>query len=211
MQTRKFIPMLAVMAVSMIAVGCGSSKKDAPKTTSSAAVVAPPTVTPPPPGGGTPPGATGTAPYSFEITKTGTNVYTTSTISTDNILKVKLKVGSYQGNNVHQATWLKTTITVNGHDVVPSYEASNYTYGVVGQTSNVIDFSADLSPGVPVTITVKQPMNDFYCTYWAGYDPNTWQPINPLYNSYPGCLKDVFSSHTWTATLYVQTNSTSAI
>lgn len=203
------IPILAVAILSLVA--CGSTKQ-APAPT---VVAGSSSVTVPPPSGGgtttTTTTTTGQAPYSFAISQTGSGSYTTGSITTDNILKVKIVVGNSQGNQVHQASELALEILVNGRVQVPLYTSSNYTYGLKGETSQVLDFSSSITPGVPVTITVRNPKNDFYCTYWAGYDPNTGQPINSLYNSYPGCRKEVASMHTWSANLIVQTNSTTSI
>jgi hypothetical protein len=127
--------------------------------------------------------------------------YTTAAISTDSVLKVKFKVGSYQGNNVGQADLLKVSISVNGTTIVPTYETSNYTYGEVGELSNTVDFSAYLSAGVSPTIVVSQPMNDWYCVTWD-------MGINSLYNNYPSCYKSVYQTHTWSGTIYVQTDNT---
>ena len=96
---------------------------------------------------------------------------------------------------------LKVSISVNGTTVVPTYESSNYTYGLVGEMSNTVDFSQYLSPGVPTTIKVDSPLNDFYCVYFG-------MGVNSLYNNYPSCYKAVFQSHTWSGQLFVQTSNT---
>lgn len=220
MKTLKYLPTAAlVLALGLQLSGCGKTKRVDPNadlaSAGSNSISAPPSGGTPPPPTTTPPSPTGQAPLSYEFSKYGNETYTTGTITTDNVLKVKFKVTAGQGNSVHQATELKVTIAVNGTEVTPTYTSSNYVYGKVGETSNVIDLSSYLSPGVPVTITVKNPMNDFYCTYWAGYywDSTTYsyQPVNPLYNSYPGCRKAVYQSHTWSGNLIVQTNSTTDI
>src|ERR1039458_10381769 len=46
-------------------------------------------------------------------------------------------------NVMNQATELNVTLTVNGAQIVPTYTASNYTYGIVGETSNAVNFSAN--------------------------------------------------------------------
>ncbi len=156
-------------------------------------------------------------PLSYEFSLNGNQNATTPNITTDNVLKVKFKVTAEQGNHVHKATELKVTIRVNGTDVTPQYTSSNYTYGRVGETSNVINLSSYVTPGVPVQIQVILPKNDFYCTYVPNpfyyWDPNTgaYQPTNPQYNAYPGCRKEVHSTHKWSGILIVQTSSTQAI
>jgi hypothetical protein len=163
-------------------------------------------------------------PLSYEFTLKGNQIASTGNITTDNVLKVKFRVTAEQGNHVHKATELKVTIAMGGTEVTPTYTANNYTYGMVGETSNVIDLSSYVTPGHPVQLQVKRPMNDFYCTYMPSpfwyWDPNTYsyQPVNPQYNSYPGCRKEVFVnssnsslSHNWSGVLLVQTSSTQAI
>jgi hypothetical protein len=154
-------------------------------------------------------------PYVFEINGlAGDQIAQTPPINTDNVLKVKFQVTAGQGNTVHQATELKVTIRVNGTEVTPQYTSDNWTYGKVGETSKVIDLSSYVTPGVDVKIQVKNPMNDFYCTYWGGYywDGNgVKQKVNPLYGVYPGCRKEVKDIHKWSGTLIVQTSSTKSI
>ena len=208
---------LTVLALALTLGACGKTTRFSNEdTTTTAAVVAPPAPTPPPPSS-TPPTSGGTAPYSFEFVKNGNQIYASNTITTDNVLKVKFRVGNTQGNNLHSATELNVVIRVNGTEIVPTYTSSNYTYGLVGETSNIIDFSSYLSPGVPVQIQVTSPKSDFYCTYAPNpfyyWDENTyaWQPVNPLYNAYPGCRKAVNSAHQWSGAIIVQTNSTTEI
>lgn len=158
--------------------------------------------------------ATITAPLSFELSELGAQEVAIPDIATNNLLKVKFTVGLEQGSNLHQATELKITITVNGTEVSPSFTSNNYMYGPVGQSSNVLDLSSYIVPGQPVRITLKQPKSDYYCTFWGGYytDSNgVNQLVNPLYNQYPGCRKEINPAHTWSGTLTVQTNSTEAI
>jgi hypothetical protein len=162
--------------------------------------------------------STGTnPPLSYEFTLLGTQTAVTPNITTDNVLKVKFKVTTNQGVSAHQASELAVTIAMNGVEVQPKYTSSNYTYGEIGETSNVIDLSSYVTPGQSVQITVKNPMNDFYCTYapvpFYYWDPTTYayQPVNPLYNAYPGCRKAVYSGHNWSGDLIVQTSNTLAI
>lgn len=215
MKTLFNIAMITVLGLTLGA--CGSTKRVAPKSTTTSPSTTSPTPPPPGGGGGDPPPVTGTAPLSYEFTKLGNETYVTGNITTDNVLKVRFKVTTGQGNIVHQASELKVSIAVNGTEVTPSYTENNYVYGRVGETSNIADLSAYITPGVPLQITVKTPMNDFYCTYAPNpfyyWDQNTgsYQPVNPLYNSYPGCRKAVYSSHNWSGILIVQTSTTSAI
>lgn len=212
------LPAYAMIAILGLTLGaCGSTKRVAPKTSTTPSTSSAPTVpVPSDPGDpGTPPPVSGTAPLSYEFTRTGAQTFTTGNITTDNILKVRFKVTTGQGNSVHQATELKVTIAVNGVEVTPTYTSENFVYGQVGETSNVMDLSQYITPGMPVAITVKFPMNDFYCTYWGGWylDEETWtyKPVNPQYNVYPGCRKAVHSTHNWSGILTVQTSSTSSI
>ena len=154
---------------------------------------------------------TGTQPpLSFEFSLKGNQVAQTPAITTDNVLKVKFRVTAEQGNHVWKASELKVTIAMNGTEVTPTYTGNNYTYGQVGETSNVIDLSNYISQGQSVQITVKAPKYDFYCTYWGGYNADgSW--VNPQYNSYPGCRKEVFHNHNWSGVLIVQTSSTTGI
>lgn len=220
-------PVIALLAASLLLSACGKTKRFEPQVsgnTSVTGVTVPspgsPPVTPTPPS--TP---TGVAPYSYEFSKLGYETYTTGTITTDNVLKVKFQVTAEQGNSVHKASELKVTLVVNGHEVTPTYTSSNYVYGQVGETSNVIDLSSYITPGVPATITVKLPANDFYCTYaptpfyYFDYTTYTYEPVNPLYGSYPGCRKAVFAgtgsghtgAHTWSGVILVQTSATDSI
>ncbi|RZA05824.1 MAG: hypothetical protein EOP11_11875 [Proteobacteria bacterium] len=154
---------------------------------------------------------TGTQPaLSYEFTATGQQAIATGNISTDNVLKVKFRVTAEQGNHVWKASELKVTLSVNGTEVTPTYTNSNYTYGRIGETSNVIDLSSYVTAGSPVNIVVKAPKNDFYCTYWAGLNADG-SYVNPQYNSYPGCRKEVFTNHNWSGVVIVQTSSTVAI
>lgn len=219
MNTRK-LPAYAIIAILGLTLGaCGSTKRVAPKVSTTPSTSSAPTVPLPsdPTDPGTPPPVSGTAPLSYEFTKQGGQSFTSGSITTDNVLKVRFKVSAGQGNSVHQATELKVTIAVNGVEVTPTYTNDNYVYGRVGEASNVMDLSQYITPGVPVTITIKSPMNDFYCTYapqpFYYWDQNTWsyQPVNPQYNVYPGCRKAVHSSHNWSGVLTVQTSSTSSI
>lgn len=220
MRSAKYAPVITTLVLVMSLVACGSTKKVGSDlaSTASPSVIAPPT--PPASSGdtGSPASASGLSPLTYEINRTGSQTYTTPAITTDNVLKVKFRVGASQGNIMHQASELNVLISVNGTEITPLYLADNWNYGRVGETSNVIDLSSSISPGVPVTITVKNAKNDFYCTYsdmqWQ-YNQNLYmweyKNTNPLYNSYPGCRKEVFSSHTWSGVLIVQTNNTTSI
>lgn len=153
----------------------------------------------------------GTAPaLSYEFTAKGNQAVATGNITTDNVLKVKFRVTAEQGNQVWKASELKVTLSINGAEVTPTYTNSNYTYGRVGETSNVIDLSGYVSPGVPVQIVAKAPKNDFYCTYWGGVNADG-SYVNPQYNSYPGCRKEVFTNHNWSGVILIQTSSTVSI
>lgn len=159
----------------------------------------------------------GEAPYSFEINGlTGSQAAQTPSIRTDNVLKVKFQVTPGQGNSFHQASELAVEVWLNNSTmVVPKYTSSNYTYGRVGETSNVIDLSGYITPGQSLSFVIKNPKNDFYCTYAPNpfyyWDGGQWAPTNPLYNVYPGCRKAVHSSHTWSGILLVQTSSSQSI
>ncbi|MGZ3741812.1 MAG: hypothetical protein ACXVB9_20715, partial [Bdellovibrionota bacterium] len=105
------------------------------------------------------------APLSFEFTLLGSQNAITPAFTTDNVLKVKFTPGATQGNSFHSASELAITLTTNGTSVTPKYTSNNYTYGQVGETSNVIDLSGYIQPGVKVQIAITNPMSDFYCTY----------------------------------------------
>jgi hypothetical protein len=216
MKTVFNLAMIAALGLSLGA--CGSTKRVAsPTTTTTPSTTPSPTTPTTPTTPVTPPPTTGTAPLSYEFTRTGNQTYVTGNITTDNVLKVRFKVTVGQGNSVHQATELKVTLAVNGTEVTPSYTTNNYAYGRVNEVSEIADLSAYITPGVPLQITVKSPMNDFYCTYvpnpfyYFDQTTYTYQAVNPQYNAYPGCRKAVFSSHNWSGVLTVQTSSTQAI
>lgn len=235
----------AVAAIALIAsiglVGCGKTKRSDASVAATgtslttSAVSAPPGIGTPPAPVTTPPAATGQPPLSYEFIQLGSQTYTTPAITTDNVLKVSFTVGTTLDNatSTNNATWqaseLAVTIAVNGREVSPSFTTNNYTYGRVGEVSAVVDFSQQLTPGLPVTITVKNPKYDFYCTYLAntcGVQVNSYANpgyyscggsyvfgdlVNVLANQYPGCRKPVFSTHRWSGKLLVQTSTTSAI
>jgi hypothetical protein len=215
--------LIAILASTLVLSACGKTKRNgqtdaAPAPVASApapSLPLPPPLEPDLPDESEP--TPGEPPLSFEFTKLGNQAIAFAGITTDNVLKVKFRVTPEQGNHIHKASELKVTIAMNGTEVTPTYTNSNYTYGQVGETSNVIDLSSYVTPGNPVTITVKSPKNDFYCTYVPNpfyyWDPNTmaYQPINPQYNAYPGCRKEVFSNHNWSGVLLVQTSATAAI
>jgi hypothetical protein len=211
--------MIAVFAASITLSACGKTHR-----ASTVEEAAPPAINPYPVFTNTTTSTststntnTGTAPLSFEFTKKGNEIVTTSSFNTDNVLRVKFRVTAEQGNTVWKATELKVTIAFNGTEVTPTYTSNNYTFGLVGETSNVIDLSSYLTPGVPVQITVKSPQNDFYCTYYPtpfyyfDQGTGTYQAVNPQYNAYPGCRKAVFATHNWGGVLTVQTSSTQPI
>lgn len=217
MKTLTPIAMIAMIATGLALSSCGKTKRYEPVTSNSGGTVIveppkpidPPPIDPPPVGGGG-------APLSYEFTRLGDQTYTTGTIKTDNVLKVKFKVTAEQGNQVWKASELKVTIAVNGVEVTPTYTSSQYLYGMVGETSNVVDLSSYITPGVALTITVKLPKNNFYCTYVPQpfYMPDGfggWTPVNPQYNQYPGCRKEVYRTHNWSGILTVQTSATQAI
>jgi hypothetical protein len=151
-------------------------------------------------------------PLSFEFSLNGNQVATTPSITTDNVLRVRFRVTAEQGNNVWKASELKVTIAAGGTEVTPTFTNSNFSYGQVGETSNIMDLSSYITPGQPVQIVVKNPANDFYCTYanwyWDGFQ---WLNTNPQYNLYPGCRKAVQSMHKWSGVLTIQTSSTRAL
>lgn len=222
MRTSKPTLILAILTVAFTLSACGKTNRGVTATSSGAGVVTIPpstststtTFTNTSTSTSTSTNTSSSPPLSYEFTLKGDQAAQTPTITTDNVLKVKFRVTAENGNNIHKATELKVTIAMNGTEVTPTFTSSNYTYGLVGETSNVIDLSSYVTPGVPVKITVKNPANDFYCTYWGGYywDANgVQQKVNPLYNVYPGCRKAVNSVHNWSGVLIVQTSSTQSI
>lgn len=224
----KPISMLTILIAAFALQACGKTKRNSADTVAPGAPAVvqpapcyngcgPDTELPEDPTNPTPDGGGTEAPKSYEFTLKGNQVAQTPGITTDNVLKVKFRVTAEQGNHVHKASELKVTIAVNGTEITPTYTSSNYTYGRVGETSNVVNLSSYVTPGQAAKITVKLPKNDFYCTYaptpFYYYDSNTgsYQPTNPQYNVYPGCRKEVHSSHNWSGVLIVQTSSTQAI
>lgn len=190
-------------------------------TTSSGSTTVVPPPPPPAPSPSPSPGGGNQDPLTFQIrgkgVGSGQDTQITAAITTDNVLKVKVYiVPGQQGNYVHQTTELKVTLAVNGAEFTPTYTTSNYSYGRIGETSNIIDLSGRITPGQPVQITVKNPSNDFYCTYLAasnGYlwDGTSWSLVNSLAKQYPGCRKQVWKEHDWSADLTVQTSASRAI
>lgn len=154
-------------------------------------------------------------PLSFEFTLDGNQTAITPAFSTDNVLKVKFIPGNTQGNSFHSASELAVVLNTNGTDFTPRYTASNYTYGMINEQSNVIDMSGYITPGSNIQISIKEPKSDFYCTYAPNpfyyWDGSQWAPTNPHYNVYPGCRKAVFSNHKWGGKIIVQTSATQAI
>lgn len=219
MKNLKPIAMIAILATGLALSSCGKTKRYEPTTSSGGTVVnpAPPPVVIPPVIPPVDPPPAGGAPLSYEFTRNGTQTYTTGSITTDNVLKIKFKVTAEQGNQVWKASELKVTIAVNGVEVTPTYTSNQYIYGKVGETSNVVDLSAYITPGVASVITVKLPKNDFYCTYVPNpfytfdYTTYTYVPVNPQYGQYPGCRKEVYKTHNWSGILTVQTSATQAI
>jgi len=220
------ISIFAILVIAMAISGCGKTKRTSNTVTSGGPVVVAPTepapIDIPPVDPVDPVDPTPTNPaLSYEFTLKGNQVAAIPPITTDNVLKVKFRVNAEQGNHIHKATELKVTISMGGTEVEPKYTTSNYTYGQVGETSNVIDLSSYATPGQPVNIQIKLPKNDFYCTYWGGYYWNTSAPysplyglaqaVNPQYNQYPGCRKEVHAVHNWGGVLIVQTSNTQAI
>jgi hypothetical protein len=218
------ISILSILVIGLALSACGKTNR-ASSTGKVESVVIPPApctsnCTPPSPGPSPQPSpgpGPSSPPLSYEFTLKGNQAAATGNITTDNVLKVKFRVTAEQGNQVHKASELKVTFAVGSTEISPSFTSSNYTYGLVGETSNVVDLSSYVTPGQPVSISVKLPKNDFYCTYSPNpfyyWDSNTgaYQPTNPQYNAYPGCRKEVHSTHNWSGVIIVQTSSTQAI
>jgi hypothetical protein len=213
---------LALLAVAFTLSACGKTERSVSGVSSGAGVVTIPsstststtTFTATSTSTSTSTNTSSSPPLSYEFTLKGDQVAQTPNITTDNVLKVKFRITAEQGAAVWKATELKVTIAMNGTEVTPTYTTSNYTYGIVGETSNVIDLSSYVTPGVPLKITVKNPANDFYCTYYGyTYMDANWvrQNVNPLYNMYPACRTAVKPVHNWGGVLIVQTSSTQSI
>jgi hypothetical protein len=213
-----------IVAVSLSA--CGKTNRADSGTTSTATTVVPPpsitTVTYTNTSTSTNTNVALDPPLSFEFTAYGGQAVITPPFATDNVLKVKFVPGTTQGNNFHSATELAVTLVTNNTEFTPKYTASNYTYGQINESSNVVDMSGFITPGGNIQITIKNPKNDYYCTYAPNpfyyWDGTQYAPTNPLYNNYPGCRRDVFvntqnsnNSHKWSGKLIVQTSSTQAI
>jgi len=218
------ISILTIFVAALTLSACGKTNRASSSTGKAESVVIPPApctsncnpTVDPDPSDPAPTDPTSPA-HSYEFTLKGNQAAATGNITTDNVLKVKFRVTAEQGNHVHKASELKVTFAVGSTEITPTFTSSNYTYGRVGETSNVVDLSSYVTPGQPVSITVKLPKNDFYCTYAPNpfyyWDSNTgaYQPTNPQYNAYPGCRKEVHSTHNWSGVIIVQTSSTQAI
>lgn len=156
---------------------------------------------------------------SFSINGQGgvTPSYST-TVNTDDTLKVKITAGS-AGNNAVPGMYTNASAP---------YQCVQYNVTVLGKTaatgrlsvsgnsplcpgapsSAVIDFSARLTPGHgPVTITVEATEYDFYClqcyanpslyTTYGYYSCNMYCPMHSVYKN-----------HTVTGTMAIQVNGT---
>lgn len=220
-------------------VSCGKTKRSgaagpATAVAGSTQVSTPPVIpTPPPPPSPSPTPSGGSPVLSYEFVALGNATFTTPAISTDNLLRIRFVPGTTQDNAqppthnaTHQATELSVVLAVNGQEQSPTYTSSNYTYGRVNEQSNIVDFSSALVPAMPVTITVKFPKNDFYCTYLAStcgvlvnsFSNPQWRScggswifgdmVNTLANQYPGCRKPVWDLHRWSGKILVQTSNT---
>lgn len=223
MKTNKLPLMpIAALVVAISLSACGKTNRDATSTSTDTTVSAATATTPPSLATVTYTStstSTSTtvqdAPLSFEFTLNGNQNAITPAFQTDNVLRVRFVPGVTQGNSFHSASELAVTLTMNNTQFTPQYTSNNYTYGQVSENSNVIDMSSYIQPGADVQIAITTPKSDFYCTYAPNpfyyWDGTQYAPVNPLYNSYPGCRKAVFSSHQWSGKLIVQTSHTTAI
>jgi hypothetical protein len=215
--------MIALSAILLTSCGATSYKETTLNSTGSSqtpsnSVIVSPTPTPSP----SPTDTSGDYPaYSSSFTLTGSSGSSPSysyTVSTDNLLKVKITPGA-------------ATNVIPGSNFSATYECVSYSVTAVGQTlstgtlsvtggnsicpnaptSKTLDFSSRLTSGhQSVTVTVKATGYDFYCQGCLSYP---W-----LYNAYPygyySCnmycpLHTVFQNHGVTGTMAIQVNGTS--
>lgn len=161
---------------------------------------------------------------SFTVSgASGTTPYYTTTVNTDNLLKIKITAGDAQ------------QITDPSYGFSATYSCVSYKVTVLGSTQQtkllavssqadvlaaancpgaanhqVLDFSSRLSPGHgPITITVEAASYDFYC---RGCQTYPW-----FYNAYPygaySCSlycpsRPVYKTHTVTGNVTIQVNGT---
>jgi hypothetical protein len=158
--------------------------------------------------------------YTFSITGSGgvTPTFTTPSVDTDSVLKIRVRSG------------IAGPISVPGSNFTANYGCITYNVTVLGRTvqvgplavnggsvacqgasdNQVINFSDRLSPGHNVvTVQVSNPKYDFY---YIGCISYPW-----LYNAYPygnySCnlyypLYNVYKNHTVTGSLDIQVNGT---
>lgn len=158
----------------------------------------------------------GDSPLSFSVDEVGGSaIFTTTEISTDNVLRVRYEVGP-AGNQFFDGTDVRVEISVNGSTRIPRYTTDpncpngGCEYGRPSDgASDIMDFSSVVTPGVPITIQVTQARYNWYCysgTYPGFYDPYNGcnyrlvQDPNPSIN---------FPGHYWKGRLIVQTHNTS--
>lgn len=156
---------------------------------------------------------------NFTLTgASGTSPSHSVTVTTDNILKIRINSGSASqlavpgySNFSAQYNCITYIVNVLGQDTQTQTLSVNGGNCSGAEDSQVIDLSNRLTPGHgSVTITVRAGSYDFYCTSCLS------QPW--LYNAYPygpySCsyycpLKTVYKTHTVTGSLDIQVNGTS--
>jgi hypothetical protein len=140
--------------------------------------------------------------------------YTTGTINTDSIIKVRITAGPAGQVSIPSGTYsnysasyycVKYNVTVLGQTVTTNALSVNGGGALCPQAADnqVIDFSSRLIPGHgPVTVRVSSARYDYYCQLlMMGYiSPYYWQTYCST-SLYP-----LYQTHTATFTLDIQTN-----
>ena len=205
--------LILILATVLVLPGCGGKKDidDEPQAVPAAAPTTPsPFVTPPtPPDPPVPPGPGGEAPLSFSVSETGgSSTFQTTAITTDTILRVRYQVGP-TGNVLFDSSDVRVEITVNGSTRIPRYSADSACpsggceYGRPSDgTSDVLDFSAQLQPGVDPVITITQARYNWYCAVYVLPYPSCYRLVQDPNASIS------FPGHYWRGTVTVQTNAT---
>ena len=224
------LPVYTTVALIALATSsCGGSAvtygaSAAGSSASTTAITAIPTASPSPDSGIAP------LTYSFSVNGPGgvTPTYTTGSatlINTDNLLQVEVEAGAAGESSVP------------GTNFTGNYNCVSYTVSVYDQNGNLLqsqatgtlavtpgtsglcpsaqnsvtlNFSGVVSNGTHggVSVGVVANQYDFYCQMWWAYYYDGNEQFYDDY-SYMCPMKGVFSAHTVTGTLKVQTNGTS--
>jgi len=220
---------ITVAAIALATSSCGGSAVTYGQ--SAAGASAPTTFATPTPTASTA-ADTGTAPLTFSFSVNGpggvTPTYTTGSatlINTDNLLQVEVEAGAageaavpgtnFTGN-YNCVSYTVTVYDQNGNALQSQATGTlAVTPGTSGlcpsaQNSVTLNFSGVVSNGTHggVSVGVVANQYDFYCQMWWSYYYEGSEQFYSDY-SYMCPMKGVFSAHTVTGTLLVQTNGSS--